>query len=128
VAVRSTAPSTRAAAPAGVSGMADAAPEDEVVQAPTPADSGAAKIESLAVADPRPGPFISEAQTLPAESGLQLQAISWSDAPEKRIAVVNGRILKEGDRIEEYVLLEIHEDDVVFRQSGQRWKLSFQRR
>jgi len=71
---------------------------------------------------------MGEVQTLPTESGLQLQAISWSDVPEKRIAVVNGRILKEGDRIEKYVLSEIHEDDVVFRHSGQRWKLGSQPR
>jgi hypothetical protein len=123
---RRTAPLTPAAAPAA--GIADAAPEDEPVQNPTTADSGAEKEASTALADPRPGPIMGEVQTLPTESGLQLQAISWSDVPEKRIAVVNGRILKEGDRIEKYVLSEIHEDDVVFRHSGQRWKLGFQPR
>ena len=125
-AAQRTAPSTKAAAPAA--GIADAALKDEPVQNPTAADSGAEKEVSTALADPRPGSIMAEAQTLPAESGLLLQAISWSDVPEKRIAVVNGRILKEGERIEEYVLSEIHEDDVVFRHAGQRWKLGFQPR
>jgi type II secretory pathway component PulC len=64
-------------------------------------------------------------ESLPDAAGLSLQAISWSEQPARRIAVINARILKEGEKIEEYTVLEINRDDVVFQHQGQLWKLAF---
>jgi hypothetical protein len=66
-----------------------------------------------------------EIAVLPAGSNLKLQAISWSDQPAKRIAVVNGSVLKEGDKIQGYLLQEIKNDEVIFRYQRQRWRLVF---
>ena len=66
--------------------------------------------------------------TLPNESGIRLQAISWSKAPERRIVVINGRILRQGEGIDGYTVSEINPDDVVFDRSGRRWRLAFKTR
>lgn len=67
-------------------------------------------------------------ESLPAAVGFALQAISWSEQPERRIAVVNGRILKEGEKIEDYSVVEINREDVIFRYRGQSWRLGFRER
>ena len=82
-------------------------------------------MEQTASAEPEPDPILSASQKLPEQAGLNLQAISWSETPERRIAVINGRILKEGEQIEGYSILQIRTDDVVFMQAGQRWMLGF---
>lgn len=105
----------------------------EAVQAPRTkksdaSEAGAFDGGAMAKAGPPTGGLLSDARKLPAESGLTLQAISWSESPQKRIAVINARILKEGDRIEKYVLWQIDREEVVFKHSDQMWKLGFQPR
>ena len=56
-------------------------------------------------------------------TGLRLQALVWSVTPKDRFAVINNRILHEGDRVEQAVLVEIKRDFVVVEVTGKRWKL-----
>ena len=56
---------------------------------------------------------------------MKLQALTWSREPHKRIAVVNNRILHEGESVSGYLLITINQDDVVFDREGKTWKLSF---
>jgi hypothetical protein len=58
-------------------------------------------------------------------SGLKLQAISWSQNPANRIAVINGNILREGAVLEGYSINRIAKDEVVVRKGAEEWKLVF---
>jgi len=58
-------------------------------------------------------------------SGLKLQAIAWSSDSKKRIAVVNGRILREGSSIEGALIIKIDKNDVSFQKGGEQWKQKF---
>jgi hypothetical protein len=122
---------TQAAAAIAVSATASANPEADLKKETVRSDRGlppASLQDSEAVkASPKPSNSGIFAQTLPAQAGLDLQAISWDENPESRIAVINGRVLREGERIEGYLLSEINADDVVFEHTGQIWKLEFRR-
>jgi hypothetical protein len=58
-------------------------------------------------------------------SDLKLQAISWSQNPANRIAVINGNILREGAALEGYSISRIAKDEVVVRKGAEEWKLVF---
>jgi hypothetical protein len=59
------------------------------------------------------------------ESKLQLQAIAWSIDPESRLAVVNGRVLREGGSIEKVLITHIGKNEVIFKKGGEEWKQVF---
>jgi len=50
-----------------------------------------------------------------SDSGLSLQAIAWSTDPQKRIAVINGAILREGSMVDGMRVSRIMENRVVLR-------------
>ena len=56
---------------------------------------------------------------------IKLQALTWSKEPNKRIAVINNRIVREGDMVSGYLVSTINQDDVFLRQQGKTWKLFF---
>ena len=58
-------------------------------------------------------------------SGLQLQAIAWSSDSKESIAVVNGRILREGSSIEGALIVRIDKNDVSFQKGGEQWRQKF---
>ncbi|AOY58020.1 general secretion pathway protein GspB [Desulfococcus multivorans] len=60
------------------------------------------------------------------DAGLAIQALVWSTAPENRLVVVNGNILKEGGAIKGATISTIGEDYIVVTQNGEKWKLRFQ--
>lgn|GEM_PF-6396104 len=60
------------------------------------------------------------------DAGIAIQALVWSAAPENRLVVVNGNILKEGGSIEDATISTIGEDYIVVKKNGERWKLKFQ--
>lgn len=59
---------------------------------------------------------------------IRLQAISWSHDPANRIAVINNRIVRQGDRIESYIVAEINKDDVILEQGPEMWQIQFRPR
>jgi len=59
------------------------------------------------------------------ETGLKLHAIAWSSDPQKRIAVINGRIVREGESIEGFSVTHIGAEEVVVREGEKAWKLVF---
>ncbi|MCP4629359.1 MAG: general secretion pathway protein GspB [bacterium] len=56
---------------------------------------------------------------------LKLQALAWSDAAARRMAVINGRIVREGDSVDGYQVYKIREEDVIVNESGKSWRLEF---
>ena len=59
------------------------------------------------------------------KTDLVLQAIAWSPEPAKRIAVVNGSIVREGESVAGYVLMRIRQDDIVLNDGAKSWQLDF---
>ena len=56
---------------------------------------------------------------------MKLQAVTWSRTPQKRIAVINNRILREGEMVSGYLINTINQDDIVLSLDGKKWKLLF---
>lgn len=56
---------------------------------------------------------------------LKLQAIAWAPEPAKRIAVINGSIVREGETIEGFTLMRIRKDDIVLNDGRKTWQLEF---
>lgn len=69
--------------------------------------------------DTAPEPEIME------DGPLTLQAISWAEAPENRIAVINGKICRQNERIDGYRIQTINPDDVRVSDGEKTWRLSF---
>ena len=60
-----------------------------------------------------------------SESLLKLQAIAWSGNPEKRIAVINGHIVREGESVERATVKHIGKNTVVFKKGSEEWRQVF---
>jgi hypothetical protein len=59
---------------------------------------------------------------------LRVHAIAWSPQPEERMAVINSRVIHEGDSVEDFVIVAIRTDDVVVREKGKGvWRVEFGR-
>ena len=56
-------------------------------------------------------------------SQFDLQAVAWSRDPEKRVAVINGRVLREGSSVEGLRIEKIEEDRVIFRKGNSSFEL-----
>ena len=59
------------------------------------------------------------------KSGFEIQAIAWSNIPAERIAVINGRIIHEGDTIDGAIVAQIGVDDVFLKMGGKLYRLNF---
>jgi Type II secretion system protein B len=57
------------------------------------------------------------------ESKLRVMAIAWSGDPLKRLAVVNGHIVKEGESVEGYNINQIRKDDVIVNDGARSWRV-----
>jgi len=60
------------------------------------------------------------------DPALELQAISWSANSEKRMAIINGKICREKDRVGGYVIVAINSGDVVLSKGSVKGKLMFE--
>ena len=83
-----------------------------------------------AVAGTRGAPEVAtKAQTpeMPAlkDPEIKLQAITWSKDPQRRIVVINNRILRQGDVVLGYRIDTINQDDIVLSEAGKKWALAF---
>ena len=56
---------------------------------------------------------------------LRLQAIAWSNVAVERIAVINDRIVREGESVEGYSINQIRQEDVVVNDGARSWQLEF---
>jgi len=97
-----------------------AVPRETIEQAPADADRVAG------VRDPEAPAKVAEVE-IPVlnDPEMKLQAITWSKDPQKRIAVINNRILRQGERVYGYHIDTINQDDIVLSDAGEKWKLLF---
>jgi hypothetical protein len=62
----------------------------------------------------------------PAHSGsFTLQAIAWAKEPPKRMAVINGEVVRQGDVVKGVFVNQINENDVVLKKGDLVWRLIF---
>lgn len=59
------------------------------------------------------------------DSKLKLQALAWSADDARRMAVINGRIVREGESVDGYQIMQIRQEDVVVSDGGKSWRLEF---
>jgi hypothetical protein len=60
-----------------------------------------------------------------ADPAIELQAISWSVDPEKRLAIINGKICREKEHVAGYVIDAIYAEEVVLSKGSVSGKLVF---
>ena len=60
-------------------------------------------------------------------SGFEVQAIAWSHTPEKRIAVINSEVVREGDSVADAYVTKIGLDDVSIKIGDKTFLLKFWR-
>jgi hypothetical protein len=56
---------------------------------------------------------------------LKLQALAWFQDASKRMVVINGRIVREGESVEGYSVTQIRQEDVVVNDGRKTWSLEF---
>ncbi len=62
------------------------------------------------------------------EGILKIQAIAWAEDPIERIAVINNKVLEEGESVQGYRLTHIGKYEVILKQSGREFRLVFKSR
>ncbi len=68
----------------------------------------------------------SKKKILPLKNhSLKIQAISWTEEPAGRIAVIDNRVLAEGDSVQGYRLVIIEKDSVILHHSNNDYRLKF---
>jgi len=59
---------------------------------------------------------------------MMLQAVAWAPRPEKRMGVIDGQVVREGDDANGYTVVKIRKQNVILQRDGQYFRLEFQRR
>ena len=59
------------------------------------------------------------------ESKLKVMAIAWHGQAPRRIAVINGHIVKEGESVDGYTITQIRKDDVIVNDGSRSWRVEF---
>lgn len=67
----------------------------------------------------------SESYERIGDSRLKLQALAWFIDPPKRMAVINSRIVREGESVDGYQVTKIRQQDVVVNDGRKSWRLEF---
>ncbi|MCP4749160.1 MAG: hypothetical protein GY874_23955 [Desulfobacteraceae bacterium] len=64
-----------------------------------------------------------------SDSRFRIHAIAWSADADRRIAVINSNIVREGNKVLDYTLISIGKDEVYFKdREGGIWKMQFGRK
>jgi hypothetical protein len=59
------------------------------------------------------------------DSKLKVMAIAWHGQATRRIAVINGHIVKEGESVDGYTITQIRKDDVIVSDGSRSWRVQF---
>jgi len=59
------------------------------------------------------------------DDAVKLQAVAWSSVPERRMAVINEQVVREGNTIEGYTIATIREESVIVRKGAESWELRY---
>ncbi|MGD2097428.1 MAG: hypothetical protein PVG35_07600 [Desulfobacterales bacterium] len=112
-------PESQSSAKSSISGSPEATAGDRGQrETRPPAIAPAKKSKSRAVPPARAYPRLDNGK-------LKLQAIAWSNVATERIAVINDRIVREGESVEGYSINQIRQEVVVVNDGAQSWQLEF---
>lgn len=127
------APAREAPPPVAASPQPTAPPRQPppAVQAPPPSARIRGPAESPPAARAVPPPARPETARPPRADGLarledgrlRLMAIAWFDDPGRRLAVVNGHIVREGEAVEGFRVRAIRRDEIVVSDDGRSYRL-----
>ncbi len=59
---------------------------------------------------------------------MMLQAVAWAPRPEKRMGVIDGQVVREGDDANGYTVVKIRKQNIILQREGQYFRLEFQRK
>ena len=59
------------------------------------------------------------------DSKLKVMAIAWHGDAARRIAVINGHVVKEGESVDGYTITRIRKDDVIVNDGSRSWRVEF---
>ena len=59
------------------------------------------------------------------DSPYRIQAIAWAEDPLRRIVVIDGNILHEGETVNDCFIQNIHPDAIEIRRGGKLWTIEF---
>jgi hypothetical protein len=90
---------------------------------PAPAQRSTPAQDRAPAARPAPGRSPEDGLSRLEESKLKVMAIAWADDPARRLAVVNGHIVKEGESVEGYNVMQIRKDDIIVNDGGRSWRV-----
>jgi hypothetical protein len=57
------------------------------------------------------------------DSKLKVMAIAWAEDAGRRLAVVNGRIVREGESVDGYTVTRIRRDYLVVSDGSRSWRV-----
>ncbi len=118
-ATSSRSPETKSSAKSGITSSPKVKARDSGQrETRPPAVKPAKKSKSRAAPAARSYPRLDNAK-------LKLQAIAWSNVAAERIAVINDRIVREGESVEGYSINQIRQEDVVVNDGARSWQLEF---
>jgi len=106
----------------GGSGSLDSEPSNLSAEMDKNATPHAGKKENSSAAE---APAVSAETVMLEDTGLHVQAISWNETPSRRLAVINSRLCREGEKINGYRILAINPDDVAVSNGEKTGKLIF---
>jgi hypothetical protein len=66
-------------------------------------------------------------ETKAIHPALKLTGILWSEIPGRRLALINSRYLKEGEKINGVTLIRIEEKEVAFQSGAETWTVELER-
>ena len=59
------------------------------------------------------------------DPAMKIQAISWNKSPSSRLAVISSHVVRQGDQIEQYTVIQINQGDIILGKDAKRWKILF---
>jgi hypothetical protein len=118
------APAARTPAPPAAKPAARLLPKDRL---PAPATERPSTLARKAAAPGRPPAARTPEDNLsPLDNfKLKVMAIAWQADATRRIAVINGHIVKEGESVDGYTITRIRKDDVIVNDGSRSWRVEF---
>ena len=77
------------------------------------------------VQDTKADRFLSMPVKRSNQTKVEVQAIAWASDPKSRLAVINGIILREGESIDNIIVMHIGKDAVISKKGREEWKQMF---
>jgi hypothetical protein len=74
-----------------------------------------------------PGSGLTPQPGNPKHPQLSFSGVLWSDKPERRVALINDRYLKEGDEIDGVTVVKIEKLAITLQRGAEKWTLQLKK-